>query len=104
MSVKKAARAFLPVVLMYVLSIGYAYCRLIVMDLFHLPHYDEFRFDANDLTRLYFAILPLLPIAVSVYVSSRNFEGKLKRLVYIGVSALVIFYISSLFANGLMFR
>ena len=104
MTVKKVIISLLPCVLMYVMSVLYASCQLLIMHVFDLPTYDEFVFDANDLTRVFFSVFPALPIVFSVFVSKRLSDVGYLRVIYICISSVLIFYISSLFINGLMLK
>jgi hypothetical protein len=89
---------------MYVMSVLYASCQLLIMYVFDLPTYDEFVFDANDLTVAFYSVLPILPITLSWFTSKRAFEEKRARMIYIALSSVLIFYIAYLFMTGSMWR
>ena len=89
---------------MYVLSVIYASFQLIIIETFNILSYDEGCFDANDLTRSYFSFVSIVSLAIGCIVSGKISLHKHIILLYISLSSVVIFYIASLFSNGLMLR
>ena len=108
MSVRKRVKIgiimLLPLLLQYVMSVLYGLCIVIIMDLFDLVHYDLDAFDANDLSRYYFTALALCTILIESFFAARYLSDKRGRAAIIAMSAVIIFYFSSLFCQGMMFK
>ena len=94
----------LPLLLQYVMSVLYGFCIVIIMDIFSLAHYDPLAFDANDLSRYYFAALAVCTLLLESFFAFRYIKQKTVRAIIIAASAVIIFCFSSLFCQGMMFK
>ena len=103
-AIKLALLCFLPILIHFCMSSLYGACRALIMESLSLATFDPYHFDANDLTRWYFAILALSTTVLSVFISVRHTHNRNARSAIIGVIAVILFYLSGLFCQGMMLK
>ena len=86
---------------MFVIATLYGVNRLVIFDLFDLPHHNS-AFDANDMTIIFWAVVSSFMILFSLIISKRFFLQVWQRAVYIAVMSVMLFYLSDYFTLSMM--